>query len=230
MRLITINRTKPNASVEFYGCPMQCKYCSYTFAMFKDHTLESVVQALSDNGIRSVYIGGAEPALHNKEALDLIRILSKRGKEIVLKTTGYDPDFLAATKGMVSRYVLEVKTPLDDPQGYMKLTSYDLAGAEEQLSMTRKALDILKGQNVRATLRIIPDHYDVGKVERVAKDLKGYVDEMLLTQFMSNQNDMSFAGIFNPGPPEETMMELGKAARKHIPRVRVRGNGFDRTL
>ena len=227
MRLITINRAKPNASVEFYGCPMQCKYCSHTRAMFKDYDLQNVIQAMSDNGIRSVFVGGAEPALHHREALELVRMLHKRGKEVVLKTTGHDPEFVASTKGMVSRYVLEVTTPLDDPQLLSTLTSYDPHRAQEHLQNTRRTLEVLKGEKVRATLRIIPDRYDKEKVERIAKDLKGHVDELLLTQFMSSPNDVPFAGIFSPGPPEETMMELGKAARKHLPRVRVRGNGFE---
>jgi pyruvate-formate lyase-activating enzyme len=230
MRLITLNKAKPNASVEFYGCPMQCKYCSHTTAPFKDYNLEKVVLALSDNGIRSVFIGGAEPAVHHKEALELVRTLHIRGKEILLKTTGYDPEFLAATKGMVNRYVLEVKTPLDDPQGFTLLTTYDLVKAKEQLENVRKTLEILNGEKVRATLRIIPDRYDVEKVERIAKDLKGHVDELLMTQFMSNPNDVSFLGSYTPGPAPEKMRELAKAARKHIPKVRFRGNGFDETI
>jgi pyruvate-formate lyase-activating enzyme len=230
MRLITLNRAKPNASVEFYGCPMLCKYCSHTAAQFKDHSLDSVILALSDNGIRSVFLGGAEPALQHKEVLDLVRTLKKRGKEVILKTTGFDPEFLAATKGSVARYVLEVKTPLDDPQSFTLLTAYDLEKAKQQLENTRRTLEILKGEKVRATLRIIPDRYDVDKVERIAVDLKGHVDELLLTQFMSSPNDVSFAGFIAPGPAPEVMREMGKAARKHLPRVRMRGNGFDEIL
>jgi pyruvate-formate lyase-activating enzyme len=230
MRLITINRTKPNASVEFYGCPMGCKYCSHTTAAFRDHDLETVLKAMSDNDIRSVFIGGTEPSLHGKDALDLIRILKKRGKEVLLKTTALDPDFVASTKGMISRYVLEVKTPLDDPEMFSVLTSYDLARSKEHLEKTKRTLEIMKGEKVRATLRVIPDVYDVAKVERIAADLKGYADELLLTQFLSNPNDVPFADKTSPGPSQETMMEMGRAARKHLPRVRVRGNGFDETL
>lgn len=230
MRLITLNRAKPNASVEFYGCPMQCRYCSHTIAPFKDYNLDTVVLALSDNGIRSVFIGGAEPAVHYKEALELIRTLNKRGKEILLKTTGYDPDFVAVTKGMITRYVLEVKTPLDDPQSFTQLTTYDLERAKQQLENVRKTLDILKGEKVRATLRIIPDRYNLENVERIAQDLKGHVDEMLMTQFLSNPNDVSFIGSYTPGPEPEKMRELAMAARKHIPKVRFRGNGFDETI
>lgn len=230
MRFITINRAKPNASVEFYGCPMQCKYCSHTTAAFKDHDLDSVVNAMSDNGIRSVFIGGTEPALHGKDALDLMRILKKRGKEILLKTTALDPDFVTSTKGMVSRYVLEVKSPLDDPETFSMLTSFDLAKSKEHLEKTKRTLEIMKGQKVRATLRVIPGVYDVAKVERIAMDLKGYADELLLTQFLSNPSDLPYGDKTSPGPSQDMMMEMGQAARKHIPRVRVRGNGFDITL
>lgn len=230
MRLITLNRTKPNASIEFYGCPMLCKYCSHTAAAFNDYPLDTVINVLSDNGIRSVFVGGAEPALHSKEASVLVRTLHNRGKEIVLKTTGWDPDFITATKGSVNRYVLEVKTPLDDAKGYSALTSLDEAKAQEQLDKTKRTLELLKGQKVRATLRVIPGHYDVEKVERIAKDLEGYVDEMHLTQFMSTPNDIAYSGILSPGPEQEIMMELAKAARKHIPRVKIKGVGFDETI
>lgn len=149
---------------------------------------------------------------------------------MILKTTGFDPDFLAATKGSVSRYVLEVKTPLDDPQGFTLLTAYDLEKAKQQLDNIRRTLEILKGEKMRATLRIIPDRYDADKVERIAMDLKGHVDELLLTQFMSNPNDVSFAGLYSPGPAPEVIREMAKAARKHLPKVRIRGNGFDEVL
>lgn len=227
MRLITVNRTKPNASIEFYGCPMQCKYCSHTSAQFKDYDLEKVILAMSDNGIRSVFIGGAEPAVHSKEATELVRILKAKGKDIILKTTGHDPEFVAAVKSKVSRFVLEVKTPLDDPELLTRLTSYDLDQAKEQLERERRTLEIMKGSKVRATLRIIPERYTADIVERIAKDLKGYVDELQITQFMSSQNDVGFAGTFNPGPDQETMMAFGRMARKHLPRVKVKGNGFE---
>ena len=227
MRLIAVNRAKPNASVEFYGCPMQCRYCSHTAAQFKDYDVGKVLLAMSDNGIRSVFIGGAEPALHGKEALELIRMLNARGKEVILKTTGHDPDFVAAAKPKVSRFVLEVKAPMDDPELLTRLTAYDLDQAKEQQVNERRTLEILKGSKVRATMRIIPERYTADTVERIAKDLKGYVDELQIVQFMSSQNDVGFAGIFNPGPDQETMISYGRAARKHLPRVKVKGNGFE---
>lgn len=227
MRLITVNRTKPNASIEFYGCPMQCKYCSHTSAQFKDYDLDKVIQVMSDSGIRSVFIGGAEPALHGKDALELIRVLKLKGKEMVLKTTGHDPDFLSATKGRVARYVLEVKAPLDDPQLFSSLTAYDVEMAKVHQDNVRRTLEVLRGEKVRATLRVIPDRYTEEVVERMAKDLKGIVEELQLTQFMSSQNDIAFAGIFNPGPDQQTMMSFGRAARRHLPRVKVKGNGFE---
>jgi len=227
MRLITVNRTKPNASIEFYGCPMQCKYCSHTSAPFKDYDLDKVVQTMSDNGIRSVFLGGAEPTLHSKELMDLVKILHARGKDLLLKTTGYDPDLLAATKGYISRYILEVKAPLDDPQILTLLTAYDLERSKEYLENMRRTLDVLKGERVRATLRIIPDRYDAGIVERIAKDLKGCVEELQITQFLSSQSDLAFAGMFSPAPDQDVMMEYARAARKHLPRVKVKGNGFE---
>jgi len=230
MRLITINRTKPNASIEFFGCPMQCKYCSHTAAPFKDYDMDKVVQAMSDNGIRSVFLGGAEPAVHHTELATLVKILHARGKEIVLKTTGGDPELIDELKGKVSKYVLEVKAPLDDPKVLTALTAYDMEKAKEHLANTRRTLEALKGERVRATMRIIPDIYNEGIVDRMAQDLKGRVEELQITQFLSSQNDLSFAGILNPSPDQETMMEYGRVARKYLPRVKVKGNGFEVVL
>lgn len=227
MRLITVNRSKPNSSLEFYGCPMQCKYCSHTSAQFKDHDLAKVIQAMADNDIRSVFVGGAEPAIHGKEALELIRILHAKGKDIILKTTGHDPDFVAAAKANVARFVLEVKVPLDDPELLTRITSYDLEKAKDHLERMRRTMENLKGKKVRATLRVIPDRYDADIVERIAKDLKGYADELQITQFLSSHNDVSFAGLLSPGPSQETMMEYGRLARKHLPLVKVKGSGFE---
>jgi len=230
MRLISLNRTKPNASIEFYGCPMQCKYCSHTSAHFRDHTLDSVVQVLSDNGIRSVFMGGAEPALHGKEALELMRTLTARGKEVVLKTTGLDPEFLAESKGRVARYVLEIKAPLDDPTLLTTVTSYGIEKAKEHQEKVRRTLEVLKGQRIRATLRLIPGRYTIDNVESISKDLAGIVDELQIVQFLSSQNDVAFAGMINPAPDQETMMAYGRAARKHLPRVKVKGSGFEVVL
>jgi len=230
MRLITINRTRPNASIELYGCPMQCKYCSHTSAQFKDYDLDKVVQAMSDNGIRSVFLGGAEPAMHRKEALDLIRILHGRGKEVILKTTGADPEFLAATKGKVTRYILEVKAPLDDPQLLTVVTSLPLEKAREQQENVRRSLTVLEGQKVRAVLRLIPGRYTVEAVERMAEDLAGHVDELVIAQFLSSDSDVSYSGITTPSPDQATMMAFGQAARRHLPRVKVKGSGFDIVL
>jgi hypothetical protein len=53
---------------------------------------------------------------------------------------------------------------------------------------------------------------------------------MQITQFLSSQNDVAFADMLNPGPDQETMMAYGRAARKHLPHVKVKGNGFEVTL
>ena len=91
----------------------------------------------------------------------------------------------------------------------------------------RRTLEVLKGERVRATPRIIHDRYDAEMVERIAKDLKGIVSELEMTQFLSSQNDIAFAGMFNPGPAQEVMMQYARAARKHLPKVKIKGNGFE---
>ncbi len=196
----------------------------------KDYSIDQVKKVLLDNDVKTIFLGGAEPSLQSKELEDLIRHMHKTGKEIVLKTTGHDPGFLRAVLPNINKIVLEVKVPLDDPSGLTKLTVYDEQQAKDHLVRMREVMDIIKGKDVTATIRIIPGHYDEEIMERIGADLKDVATEVDITQFLSSSYDLPFDNIFEPGPPEEEMMMLGRALRRHVLKVRVKGNGFDHWL
>src|SRR5512136_6594 len=94
MRLITMYKNLGEAKIEFYGCPLGCKYCAHRIREKREVTAEQVTKFVSDYDTKRIFFGGAEPALFKKDLVDIIRIMSKRGKEITVKTTGSDPDFV----------------------------------------------------------------------------------------------------------------------------------------
>ncbi|MGD0816949.1 MAG: radical SAM protein [Methanomassiliicoccales archaeon] len=230
MRLITINKSKPTTTLEFYGCPMHCKYCTHMIREKKDYSVDQVLKTLLDYNAMTIFLGGAEPALQKKELLILIKSLKRAGKEIVLKTTGGDSDFIKEALPYVNKFVLEVKVPLDDPTTLINLTAYNIEQAQAHLENMRRVIELIKGKEVTATLRIIPGRYDEQSVERIGIDLKDVATEMHLTQFLSSNYDLAFGNISEPSPTEEEMIKLGKALRKNIQNVRVKGNGFDHRL
>lgn len=230
MRLITMHKGVGEAKLDFYGCPLECKYCAHRMREKKDHTYDQVLKFLSEYETKRVFIGGAEPAMQKRELTMLIKILHKRGKEITLKTAGTDPDFLRDTLGSVHRYILEMKAPLDDLEGTMRLTNLEEDKALAYLENVRKCLEVLKGQKLRAMIRVIPTVLDREKVERMGRQLRGYAEEVQLIQFMSGGNDIPFEGISRPSPSYEEMEVLGDLMTKHVPLIIVQGDGFDTTL
>ncbi len=177
-----------------------------------------------------VLVGGAEPAMYKNDLVSIIRTLHKKGKEITLKTTGNDLEFVKATIGSVDRYIFEVKAPLDDVEGTMHLTSMDEGKTRQYLANLKACLEALRGQKVHSITRVIPTVIDREKMERLGQQLQGLVAEAHLVQFMSGTNDLAFDGIDRPAPPVAEMELLGNILLKYIPTVIIQGDGLDITL
>jgi pyruvate formate lyase activating enzyme len=230
MRLISLQKKIGNGSLELSGCPLKCRYCGHASFPRIDNSYDKTLQFLSDNLLSKVYIGGAEPMMQKKEVIDLIRVLKRRGKEITLKTTGADPKGLKETIGFVSRYVIEIKGPIDDVALHQRLTQLNEEGIRAYLTALRESLEILKGQKVRIFLRIIPGYVTDESIDRLGRQLQGYADQANLVQFMSSKNDLPFEGISAPGPDINTMIQYGEIVLRYIPYVHLQGNGLDSIL
>jgi pyruvate formate lyase activating enzyme len=195
-----------------------------------DSSYEKTLAFLSDSQLNKVYIGGAEPMMQKNEVIDLIKVLKRRGKEVTLKTTGSDPKALKETVGFVSRYVIEIKGPLDDVALHQRLTQLNEEEVRTYLTALQQSFEVLKGQKIRIFLRIIPGYVTDESVERLGKQLQGYADQANLVQFMSNKNDLPFDGISEPSPDTYTMIHYGEILLKYVPLVHVQGNGLDSVL
>ena len=230
MRLITLNKSKPTMTLDFYGCPLHCRYCAHMVREKIDYSYDQVKAVLLDYDVKTVIFGGAEPALQKKELLAMIKLMNKAGKEVVLKSVGHDPEFIKETLPFVNKYILEVKVPLDDPVGLAALTGYDDEHAIAHLAGMKVMMAALKGKEVMAMVRILPAYYNEERVGRIGKDLEGLVSNVHMTQFLSSPYDLPFGDFIVPSPPKEEMMKLGAIMRKYVPKVRVQGNGFDEWL
>jgi pyruvate-formate lyase-activating enzyme len=230
MRLITMYKNLGEAKIEFYGCPLGCKYCAHRIREKRDVTADQLTKFVGDYDTKRIYFGGAEPALFKKELVDIIRVMGKRGKEITLKSTGIDPDFIKSTLGYVQRYIFEIKAPLDDVQATMRLINLDEERTLEYLANLKSCLELVKGRKVRAMIRVVPTLIDREKIDRMGQQLQVYVEEVQLIQFMSGMNDLPFEGISTPSPPTQEVEAMGNIMLKYVPIVIVQGDGLEATL
>jgi pyruvate formate lyase activating enzyme len=216
--LISLQKKIGNGTLELSGCPLKCRYCGHTVFPRTDNSYEKTLAFLSDSLVKK------------SEVIDLIKVLKRRGKEITLKTTGSDPKSLKETVGFVSRYVIEIKGPLDDVALHQRLTQLNEEEVRTYLSALQQSFEVLKGQKIRIFLRIIPGYVTDEGIERLGKQLQGYADQANLVQFMSSKNDLPFDGISEPSPDLYTMIHYGEILLKYVPLVHVQGNGLDSVL
>jgi pyruvate formate lyase activating enzyme len=228
MKLIALKKLGGQARVEFFGCPLRCEYCTYVKQEKKDHEVTEVLDFLADPAIEEVYIGGAEPTLQKKELLDLLQRLKRMKKRIVLKTSGNDSEFLKSTIGIVGKYVIEVKCPLDDIPCYSELIGLSPERTRKHLESLDRSLEKLKGQKVMVWIRVIPGFITAERMESIGRQISGRASEVLLYQFLSNPaDDAPFRSVTEPGPSETEMVAFARQLVKYVPRVTVHGRGFE---
>lgn len=228
MKLIGLSKTGDQARVEFFGCPLRCGYCTHIRMDKEEKQVTEVVELLADPSVKDVYIGGAEPTIQKKELLDLLQRLRRMNKRIALKTSGNDPAFLKSTIGIVQRFVIEVKCPLDDIACNSRLVGLPPERTRKYLDSLNRTLDVLKGQNVRIWIRVIPGFVTPERIESIGKQIAGRASEVYLYQFMSDPaNDAPFGDITAPGPTETEMVALARQLVRFVPRIVVRGKGFE---
>ena len=99
----------PTVFVRLTGCPLRCVYCdtAYAFHGGRSHSLDELLEMVTDYGVRHVCVTGGEP-LAQKGCLALLERLCDSGHSVSLETSG------ALDIGSVDRRVsrvLDLKTP-----------------------------------------------------------------------------------------------------------------------
>lgn len=231
MKIISLAKNADLASISFSGCPMKCGYCMHNQQDRKDMTIDKMVADICSPAIKRVYIGGMDPVVQRKELRPLILTLKQRGLEVTLKTSGFDPEFLKEMRNSIDRFVIEIKNPLDDVNGWSVLSTREDEWSKNFLENLKASLEIVKGKPLRIMVRLIPGYVTEEKVTKIGQQLQPYAREALLSQFLGNQmNDYPWGGVSEPSPPEEICIHFGQIMNKFIPWVKVTGAGFERTF
>ncbi len=80
---------RPTVFVRLTGCPLRCVWCDtpYSFSGGTIMTLDTVLESVTDHGVKHVCVTGGEP-LAQPECLPLLRALCDAGLEVSLETSG----------------------------------------------------------------------------------------------------------------------------------------------
>ncbi len=99
----------PTVFVRLTGCPLRCGYCdtAYAFSGGRRMTLDAIVAAVQDYGVRHVCVTGGEP-LAQKACPALLTRLASLDYEVSLETSGAVD--IAPVDSRVST-VMDLKTP-----------------------------------------------------------------------------------------------------------------------
>ena len=141
----------PTLFIRLTGCPLRCVYCDtqYSFYGGEWRTLEQLLEAAQDSGVRHVCVTGGEP-LAQKACFELLAALCDAGYDVSLETSGAID--VTNVDARVSR-VVDLKTPDSGEERRNKLGNLDVLTPRDQLKFvlcSRRdyewARDLLRGR------------------------------------------------------------------------------------
>ena len=227
MRVIGIQRVGERATIDIDGCNLSCDFCAYKGSEPRQMDIIDVLSEVADPEIAIVRLGGMEPTLDADSLMDILERLSRMGKRVELKTNGCSPSTLTGTMGLVERYILEFNYPLDDPVGCSRSAGISIEEAEVYLDSVRESLVLLKDQHVTLWIRTIPGGMAQDDYDHLGGEMGGYVEEVVLQQYLSDTNvDSPIDGHDEPSPDESEMVNIGRSLLGSVSRVRILGRGF----
>ncbi len=207
----------------FAGCPFRCPYCQ-NYRLLQGGMaidVEGIVSEVRKNFlIDGVCFTGGEPLAQNlNELKELISKLKDLGLAVKIDTNGYYPDRLAEVVGMIDYVAMDFKTT---PENYAKLT-----GRMDSAERVLKSLEILANSGVEYEIRttVVPTIIDRGEVEEISRILSEFgVRRYVLQQFRNEDVlDERFKEV--EPYPKGYLIELGRIAKRRIPKVLVRCEG-----
>jgi 7-carboxy-7-deazaguanine synthase len=121
----------PTVFVRLTGCPLRCQYCdtAYAFHGGEAMSLDTILQAVADHGVRHVTVTGGEP-LAQKACLVLLKQLCDAGYEVSLETSGAMA--VEEVDHRVSK-VMDLKTPGSGEMSKNRLENIRYLTAHDQI-------------------------------------------------------------------------------------------------
>ena len=123
----------PTLFIRLTGCPLRCTYCDTTYSFYGGEwrTLDELLQAAHDSGVRHVCVTGGEP-LAQKNCLVLLTELCEAGFDVSLETSGALD--VSQVDARVSR-VVDIKTPDSAESKRNKLENLDILTTRDQVKV-----------------------------------------------------------------------------------------------
>ncbi|MCD4808112.1 MAG: anaerobic ribonucleoside-triphosphate reductase activating protein [Methanococcoides sp.] len=137
------------------GCPFRCPYChNYEILTVPDMVDVKELEKKIDNSlifVSSVVFSGGEPLAQKNAIMHLASYAKNKKLFVGIHTNGYYPDVMEELMdlGLVDKFFIDVKAPLDDPDMYGRAIGYG------EYSVVPDPADVVK--NVRKTLSIITE-------------------------------------------------------------------------
>jgi len=218
---------KVAAVVYLCGCPFRCPWCQNRELVLEEENcrlteIDSIIAELKENFlIDAVSVTGGEPLLQEETIELLKRIKSETKLLLKIDTNCYFTEMLEKTLPYLDFFTTDIKAPLDERYG-------NVVGLpdhwKEIVERIKKSLAILKDwdHEKEARTTIVPALIDRKEdIEEIAKTIKDTGFTLYtLQQFRPERTlDPEYKKIQSPSP--EIMYELGKAAKKHLPDIKV---------
>jgi pyruvate formate lyase activating enzyme len=219
---------KVAAVIYLCGCPYRCPWCqnpelTVEEGICRTVDINYVVSALKEDFlINAACVTGGEP-LMQKSSLELLKaIKTETGLSLKLDTNGYYPDMLALALPYVDLLSMDIKAPLGP--GYGVATGLGDRHIEA-VSRMKKSLAAIRdwGGASEARTTVVPGITDSKEaIEQIASTVKEYGFKSYTLQQFRPMNTLDPSYLKKKSPTHALMLELGKTAKKILPRVNIK--------
>ncbi|AGF96790.1 Ribonucleotide reductase of class III (anaerobic), activating protein [Methanosarcina mazei Tuc01] len=226
--LSTLDWTGRSAvTIFFRGCPLHCPYCQNH--PYLEGTglveLEFVEEKIKSSKpfVSAVVFSGGEP-LMQAGIVDLAEFAKNLGLSVGIHTNGCYPERAAE---LIDKFFIDVKAPLDDPELYGKVAGYESGETDISPSRTPEKITAAVAKTIKTAdasglefeLRTTVFRDFIGDEEEISlknKDVT-YVLQQGIPEHSLQENlrDIRVLG-------REELFELGKIAKSHLKKVRIR--------
>jgi pyruvate formate lyase activating enzyme len=215
------------AVIYLCGCSFRCPWCQNKELVFEERcrlgSTSKLIQAVKDNFlIEAVSVTGGEP-LVQEETVNLLAGLKDNTSLLVkLDTNGFCPSRLNRALPFLDFVALDVKAPLNESYG-KAVGIEDTKG--EIVKNVKESLNLLKdwGGESEARTTVVPGLTDSKEaIAQIAKEINQAGFKYYTIQQFRPMNTLDPAYLKLASPKHSFMLELGKEAKKHLPKTLVR--------
>ena len=210
-------------SVVFFlrGCPFRCPYCQNYELLVESNMVDiSVLEAAikkSKPFVSSMVLSGGEPLIQKKACMRLARFAKDNGLLVGIHTCGFYPKVVAEMidEGLVDKFFIDVKAPLDDPGMYARAIGCcepqaagecTMVDPEEAMKNVSESILTVLHSDVELELRTTAIRDFIGNADDISKIAASIFE-------LTGRRDIPYA--IQQGIPEHAMLERMRDTRPY---------------